>query len=134
MTSLFEKAEINGLVLKNRFIRSATWEGMAADDGGPTSKIVELYTRLAEGEVGLVITGHAYVHPQGKHAPRQLGMDQEGLIQGYQALTQAVHEKGGKILSQLSYGGAYLSKSRVEHDPWGSAGSGSSLRKCGSQG
>ena len=115
MTSLFGKTEINGLVLKNRFIRSATWEGLAADDGGPTPKIVELYARLAEGEAGLIITGHAYVHPQGKHAPRQLGMDQDGLIPGYQTLTQVVHEKGGKILSQLSYGGAYLSKSRVEH-------------------
>jgi len=29
MSSLFERTEINGLILKNRLVRSATWEGVA---------------------------------------------------------------------------------------------------------
>ena len=33
MSNLFESTEINGMRLANRFVRSATWEGMAADDG-----------------------------------------------------------------------------------------------------
>jgi hypothetical protein len=36
MSKLFEPGEINGMKLKNRFVRSATWEGMAADDGSCT--------------------------------------------------------------------------------------------------
>ena len=31
MAALFETSEINGMVLSNRFIRSATWAGMATD-------------------------------------------------------------------------------------------------------
>jgi len=31
---IFEPVEIGGLRLKNRLVRSATWEGIAAPDGG----------------------------------------------------------------------------------------------------
>ncbi len=36
MNELFEQTTINGMKLANRFVRSATWEGMAADDGACT--------------------------------------------------------------------------------------------------
>ena len=114
MNKLFELTELNGLQLKNRFVRAATWEGLADDDGGCTHRLVELYARLAEGEVGLIITGHSYVLLEGKHAQGQLGIYKDALIPGLKSLTRAVHEKGGRIVIQISYGGSYLSKSRVE--------------------
>lgn len=114
MNRLFEKSEINGMVLTNRFIRSATFAGMATDEEGRcTSSLIELMAGLAEGGVGLIITGHTYVHRNGKHQPRQMGIDRDELIPDLQAMTRAVHERGGKIALQLGYGGAYLSKSRV---------------------
>jgi len=41
MGTLFEDSLVNGMDLPNRFIRSATWEGMAADDGSFTPKLIE---------------------------------------------------------------------------------------------
>ena len=58
MSSLFESTEINGMRLANRFVRSATWEGMAAEDGAVTPKLTQTLLTLAEGGVGLIITGH----------------------------------------------------------------------------
>ncbi|MDH3827996.1 MAG: NADH:flavin oxidoreductase, partial [Desulfobacterales bacterium] len=113
MKRLFEQSEINGMVLSNRFVRSATWEGLATDDGASTSKLVDLMARLAAGGVGLIITGHTYVRPDGQHSPWQLGIYKDELIPGLKAMTQGVHENGAKIVLQLGYGGAYLSKSRV---------------------
>ena len=113
MTRLFEQSEINGMVLSNRFVRSATWEGLATNDGASTSKLVDLMARLAAGGVGLIITGHTYVRLDGQHSPRQLGVHDDEVIPGLRAITQAVHENGAKIVLQLGYGGAYLSKSRV---------------------
>ncbi len=110
---LFEKSGINGLLLSNRFVRSATWDGLAGDDGSCTPRMINLMTVLAEGGVGLIVTGHAFVHPHGQHSPWQLGIHKDELIPGLQAMTAAVHDRKGRIVMQLGYGGAYLSKSRV---------------------
>jgi 2,4-dienoyl-CoA reductase-like NADH-dependent reductase (Old Yellow Enzyme family) len=113
MGKLFEPSEINGMDLSNRFVRSATWEGMATDEGGSTPKLIDLMAKLAAGGVGMIITGHAYVRPDGQHSPWQLGIHTDELIPGLQSMTGAVHERGAKVVLQLGYGGAYLSKSRV---------------------
>jgi 2,4-dienoyl-CoA reductase-like NADH-dependent reductase (Old Yellow Enzyme family) len=113
MKQVFEESRINGLILSNRFVRSATWDGLAADDGSCTPRMITLMAELAHGGVGLIITGHAYVHPHGQHSPWQLGIYKDELIPGLKAMTGAVHEREGKIVMQLGYGGAYLSKSRV---------------------
>ena len=113
MNTLFESNKIGTMNLSNRFIRSATWEGMADDNGKCSSKLIELMSELASGGIGLIITGHAYVHQNGRHSPWQLGIDRDELIPSLKSMTLAVHEQGGKIAVQLGYGGAYLSKSRV---------------------
>ncbi len=113
MRALFDQSEINGMTLSNRFVRSATWDGLATDEGACTPRMVDLMSRLAAGGVGLIITGHAFVHKKGKHQPWQLGIHKEELIPGLRAMTDAVHEEGGRIVVQLGYGGAYLSKMRV---------------------
>ncbi len=35
--------------LKNRLVRSATHEGMADEEGGPTESLFKLYERIAKG-------------------------------------------------------------------------------------
>ena len=67
---MFETTEINGMTLANRFVRSATWEGMAGEDGACTPRLVTTMARLAEGGVGLIVTGHAYVERRGQAGPR----------------------------------------------------------------
>ena len=56
---------IGGLVLKNRMVRAATSETMATADGAATDALVKLYSDLARGGAGLIITGHIYVEPRG---------------------------------------------------------------------
>lgn len=102
---LFETTEINSMKLANRFIRSATWEGMAADDGAVTPGLIKIMTDLAEGGVGLVITSHAYVAKAGQAGPWQLGVYADDLVPGLSKMTEAVHDKGGKIVIQLAHAG-----------------------------
>jgi len=108
ITSLvFEPGEIGGLMIKNRLVRSATYEGMASEDAGVTGELVELYTTLAEGGVGLIITGYAYVQPGGKPLPRQTGIDRDDLIPGWRKIAETVHEHGDgcKVAIQLVHCG-----------------------------
>ena len=104
---MFQRSAINGMTLSNRFIRSATWEGMAADDGACTPKLIDLMAALAEGGVGLIITSHTYVSPEGQAGPWQLGVYKDGLVPGLESMTKAVHEKGGKIVMQLAHAGYF---------------------------
>ena len=105
MSKLFETSEINGMKLANRFVRSATWEGMATEDGACTPKLIDLMVNLARGGVGLIISGHSYVIPEGQAGPWQLGVYKDELISGLTEMTKAVHDNGGKIVMQLAHAG-----------------------------
>jgi 2,4-dienoyl-CoA reductase-like NADH-dependent reductase (Old Yellow Enzyme family) len=86
---------------------------MATDEGGCTPQLIDLMSDLSAGGVGLIITGHTYVHPDGQHSPRQLGIHRDTLIPELQNLTRSVHAHGSKVVLQLGFGGAYLSKARI---------------------
>jgi 2,4-dienoyl-CoA reductase-like NADH-dependent reductase (Old Yellow Enzyme family) len=105
MSKLFETSEINGMQLSNRFVRSATWEGLAADDGACTPDFKEFYLQLARGGVGLIITSHTFVRSDGRGTPRQLGLHKDELIPGLQDLTRSVHQHGSRIAVELSHAG-----------------------------
>jgi 2,4-dienoyl-CoA reductase-like NADH-dependent reductase (Old Yellow Enzyme family) len=107
MPSLFEQTSIKNLSLSNRFIRSATMEGMADETGRPTSKLTDLYRDLASGGVGLIITGHLFVRKDGQAGKAQCGMHDDALIPSYKSLIDDVHFARGRIVCQLSHAGEF---------------------------
>jgi 2,4-dienoyl-CoA reductase-like NADH-dependent reductase (Old Yellow Enzyme family) len=117
MSKLFTPCEINGMTLPNRFVRSATWDGMAADDGACTPRQVDLIANLAKGGVGLIITGHAYVRKDGQAGPGQLGIYKDELVPGLNNMVKKVHEEGGKIVLQLSHAGFYARSALTGQTP-----------------
>ncbi len=106
MASLFEAGSIGTLTLKNRIIRSATWEGMCEKNGCPTPKLTNLYCNLVKGGIGLIISGYSYVRPDGKQNPGKIGIYTDDFKQEFKQLTKAVHDLGGKIAIQLVHAGA----------------------------
>jgi len=107
MSQLFEKSAIKSLELANRFVRSATWEGMAGDDGSCSPGLIDVTAGLAQGGVGLVITGHAYVSPEGQAGPWQIGAHSDGMLPGLTDMAAAVHRAGGKVALQIAHAGCY---------------------------
>ena len=107
MPALFESTEINGMTLKNRFVRSATYEGMAEPDGQVTDELLDCMAELARGEVGLIISGHAYVIREGQAGPRQMGLYSDELIDGLKQMASVVHDNGGRIAAQLAHAGKW---------------------------
>jgi len=116
-SSLFETTTINGLPLANRFVRSATWEGMATVDGRVTPKLTETMVALARGGVGLIVSGHAYVSKIGQASPFQMGIYDDSLIEGLAAMTAAVHEAGGRIVAQLAHAGTFALEKAIDTAP-----------------
>jgi 2,4-dienoyl-CoA reductase-like NADH-dependent reductase (Old Yellow Enzyme family) len=118
MAALFEETRLNGMVLANRFVRSATWEGMAGDDGSATPKLVDYMVALARGGVGLIISSHAYVHRNGQAGLRQLGVYSDALLPGLTAMADAVHQNNGKIVLQLAHAGFFAAARLTGHPPF----------------
>jgi len=105
MKKLFEETTINQIVLKNRFVRSATWEGLANPDGSCSDEITEMMVRLAKGQVGLIISSHAFVNQTGRAHIGQLGIYDDSLIDGYRKMVEKVHDEGSKIIMQITHAG-----------------------------
>ena len=74
MSTLFEETAINGMAMPNRMIRSATWEGMCDVDGRPTGKLIDFYRVLAQGGIGLIVSGYTFVRQDGKQMPGKMGI------------------------------------------------------------
>jgi 2,4-dienoyl-CoA reductase-like NADH-dependent reductase (Old Yellow Enzyme family) len=109
MRKLFDETKINGMILPNRLVRSATWEGMAEPDGRPTNKLAALYGNLARGGVGLIITGYCFVRPDGKQLPGQIGIHTDAFAEEMKQLPQAVHHHPARICLQLVHAGGQTS-------------------------
>jgi 2,4-dienoyl-CoA reductase-like NADH-dependent reductase (Old Yellow Enzyme family) len=109
MKTLFDHTAIKNMIITNRFVRSATFEGISSAEGAVTPALIELMTALARGGIGLIITGHAYVRSDGQAGTKQLGVYSDGLIPGLKKMTEAVHDAGGKIILQLAHAGRFAS-------------------------
>ena len=112
MSQMFETTEINGMQLANRFVRSATWEGMATEDGACTPRLIGLMANLAKGGVGLIFTSHAYIRPDGQAGPLQLGIYKEEFIDDLRELTSTIHKHGSRIVLQIAHAG-YFANSKL---------------------
>ncbi|PNU18621.1 hypothetical protein C2E25_16705 [Geothermobacter hydrogeniphilus] len=102
---LLQTAAINRLRLRNRLVRSATWEGMCDPRGIPGEDLIDRYRQLAAGGVGLIITGFAYVAQEGKLLPGALGLQDDASARAVRQLVEVVHAAGGRICAQLGHAG-----------------------------
>jgi 2,4-dienoyl-CoA reductase-like NADH-dependent reductase (Old Yellow Enzyme family) len=98
MTTLFDPITIGSMKLGNRFVCSATYEAMAGADGRVTADLLARYERLARGGVGLIIPGHMYVHPRGRGMGKQIGIHDDAMLPGLEALADSVHRNGRRIV------------------------------------
>ena len=119
MAELFEKVSINGLTLANRFVRSATWEGLAGRDGSVTPKLTKMMVELARNEIGLIISGYTFVSPEGQSSPGQLAIHDDRFVAGLWAMVEAVHKAGGKIALQIVHAGRFADSALTGLQPIG---------------
>ena len=105
--NLFDNTRIGNLSVKNHFIRSATYEGKADDDGAPNEQIVDIYRELAEGGIGTIITSYTYIADYEKPAVNQLGIYSDKLIDKYIPVVEAAHSSGSRIIMQLVHGSSF---------------------------
>jgi len=101
--SAFEPVTFMGLNLCNRFIRSATMEGMVSPDGIPGAELEGLYQNIAKGGVGLISTSSCLPDPDWSvGSQRQLMLYDGTDLSTWKEFTQAIHDHGALISLQMS--------------------------------
>ena len=102
---MFEPCRIGNLEIKNRFVRSATWDATADESGAVTDTSVAFYKRLGEGGIGLIVSGYAFVSTHGQAVHGQYGVYSDDMVRGLSRLARAVHEGGSKVALQIVHAG-----------------------------
>jgi 2,4-dienoyl-CoA reductase-like NADH-dependent reductase (Old Yellow Enzyme family) len=105
----FAPARLGALSLRNRIVKTATYEGMCPG-GVPSSRLVELHRAMAAGGVGLTTVAYCAVSADGRTFAEQMFMRRE-LIEPLRRLTDAVHREGGAASLQLGHCG-WFTKNR----------------------
>ena len=102
---LFAPYRIGDLELRNRFVRSATWDGSADASGAATDMSVDIFRELAAGGVGLIVPGYIFVSPLGQAMHGQYGIHTDEMIPGLRRVVDAAHEGGAAIAAQIVHAG-----------------------------
>lgn len=118
MKNLFEKTFINGMELKNRFFRSATWLGLAVEGGHLTEDIIDIYRELAAGGVAGIFTGLTSIAKTDASIGGEAKFFDDSFVEEHRRLTDAVHRYDARILMQIALVDGpvnELSTKEVEH-------------------
>ena len=104
MASLFDPFTINRMELRNRFVRSATMDGLA-NKGIMSDAEIRLYEDLAGGEIGLIISHGIAPTREGQTGQGQLVAYTDEAIPSLKKMADIVHSKGGRIVAQFLHAG-----------------------------
>jgi len=103
---LFAPLTIGSLTLRNRFAM-APMTRAASPGGVPGANVAEYYARRAAGGTALLITeGVRMPHPAAGWPEAIPELDGTEVLNGWRAVTDAVHAEGGAIAAQLWHQGA----------------------------
>ena len=119
MKNCFDKTKIKNMNMKNRILRGGTWEELADDKGHMTSKLLNIYKELAEGGVGTIITGYAFVTKDEQPNPGMMGIYDDSFIEEYKEVTDIVHSYEANIIMQIVYGGSQTNMKPPSKLIWG---------------
>ena len=105
--NIFTPIKINGMVVKNRFVRSATQESLATPEGFASERLTNVLVELAKNELGMIITGHAFVSPEGRAGNLQQSAASSDAVNSFRETVDQIHKYGGKVILQLAHAGGY---------------------------
>lgn len=103
---LLKPYDFGFLKLRNRMIMGAMHTRMETLHQ-PVARLVQFYRERARGEIGLILTGGYAPDQAGRMEDDAPVLEREHELAPHQAITQAVHEEGSRIVLQILHAGRY---------------------------
>lgn len=113
----FQAASLNGLNLKNRFIKAGTFENLTPG-GVPGPELLAFHQAFAEGGVAMTTLGYCAVENAGRINENMLYMH-EGIRQPLAHIIDSLHDKGTKVSGQMGHCGGFSANRTLERRPRG---------------
>jgi len=104
---LYQPFSFSNITLPGRLVRSATELFQSEEDGCVSRLEIDHYRALARQPLGMVITAHSCVMPEGRSNIGQNAVWDDSFFEGQKQLCDIIHssEFGTKIILQLGHGG-----------------------------
>ncbi|MCB0996480.1 MAG: NADH:flavin oxidoreductase [Acidimicrobiales bacterium] len=99
----FAPVRLGQVELRNRFIKAATFEGMAVDNL-VTDQLIDFHRTMAAGGLGMTTVAYLAVSPDGQGAPAEIVVRPEA-VPGLRRLADAVHAEGAAVSAQIGHAG-----------------------------
>jgi N-ethylmaleimide reductase len=96
---LFSPINLGAIALRNRIVMAPLTRNRAGQGGVPQAMNVTYYQQRASA--GLIVTEATPISPMAHGYPVLPGIYTDAQVEGWKHITQAVHDKGGKIVIQL---------------------------------
>lgn len=106
LTAAYEPLKLGPITLPNRFIKAGANENMSKQ-GCPTRAMRMHHEALVKGGVGMTTMAYVAVEKDGRTLPDQVWIHDDAMPD-LRAVTQAVHDAGGKISAQLTHAGSFV--------------------------
>ena len=109
-SAVFTPGRIGPMEIKNRLVRAATYDNAATENGEVSDFQINLYRSLAEGGVGLIITGIAGIYSKALKPDFIIRADDDSYIPSLRKIPQAVKEAAPdcKVMLQLHHPGRQI--------------------------
>lgn len=106
-TALEQPFELpNGFVIPNRLAKAALSEGLADRDGGPGTRIQNLYRRWADSGVGLTITGNVMIDRRhGLGEPGNVAVEDDRHVDQLRTWAELTKSGGSRAWVQINHPG-----------------------------
>ena len=106
---LFSPGKMGHLILRNRTIRSAAFEGMCPGNR-PSNDLLKYHQSVAAGGIGMTTVAYAAIHQSGLSFPHQLWLKPDA-IKDLRKLTDSVHKEGAAVSIQIGHCGLMAKRS-----------------------
>jgi 2,4-dienoyl-CoA reductase-like NADH-dependent reductase (Old Yellow Enzyme family) len=100
---VFSPAKLGPITLRNRTVKSATFEARTPDDV-VSDDLISFHRAIAAGGVGMTTVAYTAVSKGGRTNGGQIWMRPEA-VRGLQRLAEAVHAEGAAISAQIGHAG-----------------------------
>ncbi len=106
MSLLLTPLSIGKLHLNNRLVLPPMATAKSTSDGMVSESLCQYYDEKSKGGyIGLIITEHSYISPEGKASNGQLSIASDKSIDGLRKLTDIIHKNNSKVIAQVNHAG-----------------------------